>query len=72
MHALSQLSYGPLVSAQCSGELVLVCPIDTALLVVPSRGKPKVDERVTVEAVERKEVAAADLAAKSVVSTTVL
>ena len=38
MAALSQLSYGPLFVAQCSGEIETVGPIDAALMDCPRTG----------------------------------
>jgi RimJ/RimL family protein N-acetyltransferase len=35
--SLSQLSYGPRLSAQCSREVVVICPIDPESLVVPRK-----------------------------------
>ena len=60
MAALSQLSYGPLVRSKCSGEVEVVCPIDSFPLVVtcwvdsqanarPIRDKPDRDEETAVK-----------------------
>jgi hypothetical protein len=52
---LSQLSYGPVVSAKCSAELVLLSPIDASPLIITRRGKPKHDEGAISEVIDRKE-----------------
>jgi hypothetical protein len=43
MPTLSQLSYGPLFVAQCSGEVEIVGPIDAELLVVVGAVEAKVN-----------------------------
>ena len=43
MAALSQLSYGPLFAAQCSGEIEIVRPIDATFLVVVGAVEAKVN-----------------------------
>ena len=60
MAALSQLSYGPFESGQCSDELEILGPIDSETLVVLRRRKPKLDCVALPEDVDWKEVTAID------------
>ena len=60
IQALSQLSYGPR-AAQCSAELVLVCPVDPLLLIVLGRTEPQRDSPALREVAERQEVATVEV-----------
>jgi hypothetical protein len=68
-HALSQLSYGPLVPSQCSREVEIVSPVDPFSLVVAGWGESKADlleafgvsdgdeeTSIELEAVERERI----------------
>ena len=48
MQALSQLSYGPWVVAQCSAELVLLGPVDAEPLVVTRRGETQLNDSMII------------------------
>ena len=52
MAALSQLSYGP-ARAKCSGEFEVFRPVEASLLIVPRRGKTKLDCAPFAERFER-------------------
>jgi hypothetical protein len=56
MQALSQLSYGPADSRQCSPELVITCPRNANYLVVPSRREAQLDGGTPDRQLMRKEV----------------
>jgi hypothetical protein len=60
--SLSQLSYGPLVVSQCSREVEIVGPMDTAALVVSRWGKSQPD-LMRRKAVDRHEEASVELEA---------
>jgi hypothetical protein len=64
MAALSQLSYGP-VAPQCSGELVVLRPVDPVTLVVSSWPEPQRNLRALAEHLQGKEVAPIEFRAVS-------
>jgi hypothetical protein len=60
--ALSQLSYGP-KPAQCSGEIMILGPVDSAALIVSRRGQTQLNVGSAGEVRKPKQVASAQLGA---------
>src|SRR3954449_9708837 len=60
--ALSQLSYGPRCS-KCSGEFVVLRPVDAKSLVVPRRAETQLDVALIRERVHRQQIAPVEIAA---------
>src|SRR5690349_20354992 len=59
---LSQLSYGPW-TAKCSGEFVVLCPVDPNVLVIPRWVQPELYSDAVGELIDRQEVALVDIRA---------
>jgi hypothetical protein len=64
MHALSQLSYGPVdIPGKCSVEVEIVGPSHTELLIVPGRPEPEGERKLSFEGLWGKQKAAIEVAA---------